>query len=292
MTRKNLCWYTIVCFLFMNVAACSSDDDYKEKSLEMPKTIKDDFDQRQPSSEIINFKSSRSDTIFEIKFIDINKNKGETFYADQKWKITIKEINEFSKLPKTVQNSFKKSEYADSNILDIVEISRDDIERSLYRLHFKHLAHNTPDVEHYTFMNDDGLILTTLNYKTNDDWMFPVLPKAHFDYIKNKYAGAEVRGYVNNSGYYEYFIIHNNIIKFVFFNGKVPTDRSFWKETSYELPIDSKIPENVMNVLNRIRIDDDFNYTNIYKIETSEGNAYSFMDSTHGYTIGEDVPLQ
>jgi len=71
------------------------------------------------------------------------------------------------------------------------------------------------------------------------------LPKDHFDFIAKKYSGAEIRGYINNSGEREYIILHGDTIKYVFFGGEVATDRMFWKETRYELSKDAVVPDNV-----------------------------------------------
>lgn len=110
-------------------------------------------------------------------------------------------------------------------------------------------------------------------------------------FIYKKYDGSEIRGYQNNGGYYDYFVLHNDTLKFVSFRGEVETDYYFWKETRYEISLDTKVPDNVARVLKRDN--PDFVYTNLYYIESPEGNAYFFQDKNDdrelGYTIAEDI---
>ena len=72
---------------------------------------------------------------------------------------------------------------------------------------------------------------------------------------------------------------------------RLKTDYYFWKETRYEISLDTKVPDNVARVLKRDN--PDFVYTNLYYIESPEGNAYFFQDKNDdrelGYTIAEDI---
>lgn len=135
------------------------------------------------------------------------------------------------------------------------------------------------------------MFLAVYTWTPNDPTWFVDLPKAHFDFIYKKYDGSEIRGYQNNGGYYDYFVLHNDTLKFVSFRGEVETDYYFWKETRYEISLDTKVPDNVARVLKRDN--PDFVYTNLYYIESPEGNAYLFQDKNDdrelGYTIAEDI---
>lgn len=160
----------------------------------------------------------------------------------------------------------------------------------LAEIQFFNLLNNS-HVEHYIFLNDDGLFLTKFTWIPNDPVNFVSLPKDHFDFISEKYKGAEMRGYVNNAGVHEYFILHEGSIKYVFFERKIATERDFWKETRYELSKDTKIPDNVAQRLKKNN--PDFTYTNLYYIEAKQENQYLFVDMNHdqelGYYIGEDT---
>lgn len=86
--------------------------------------------------------------------------------------------------------------------------------------------------------------------------------------------------------------LHNDTLKFVSFRGEDETDYYFWKETNGMKSVQiSKVPDNMARVLKRNN--PDFVYTNLYYIESPEGNAYFFQDKNDdrelGYTIAEDI---
>ncbi len=135
-----------------------------------------------------------------------------------------------------------------------------------------------------------GLFLSKFTWFPNNPKYFVDLPEYHFDFISEKYKGAEIRGYVNISDH-EYFILHEGKIKYIFFEEVSATEQSFWKETRYELSKDAIVPDNVAESLKKKDID--FTYTNLYYIETEQGNGYLFVDMNRdnelGYYVSENV---
>jgi hypothetical protein len=105
------------------------------------------------------------------------------------------------------------------------------------------------------------------------------LPHAeHFNFIAEKYKGAEVRGYINNMGSHEYFILRNNIIKYVFFSGESATEPGFWRETKYECTYSANPARYIEKKLYGCRCGC-IAYTNIYYSESGcPGNSYLFVD--------------
>lgn len=293
MKRTNYVYYVLVCMLLC-FTACDKDKSSIED--EIPAAIKSDFSTRYPSVKITAFQNL-SNGLDQIDFLDKEQNEASISYVNEIWKMTSTKINDIDQLPAEVQNTFRELRYYDPQNLEICKTERDGMEKSLYTLHFQYLWKGSEHMEHYVFINDDGLYLTTVRWKPNDTRWYPGLPKDHFDFIADKYKGAEIRGYMNDGGYHVYFILHENIIKFVTFRGEVATDREFWTETRYELSKDAKIPENVIKVLNQEK--PDFTYTHVYYVESKEGNSYLLQDKNRddelGYYIGEnrqpaDVP--
>lgn len=287
MKRLNYFYYILACVLFMGMlTACEKENQLEE---EIPVAIKSDFTARYPLSQIKTFRNY-SDGQSQLDFIDNEQNEASVWYVNDTWKITHTKISNIQQLPLKAQSTFKNSEYGNAQIIDIYKTERDGIDKALYTLHFQYQWKKTPNVEHYVFINDDGLYLTTFTWTPNDPRWFVTLSKDHFDFIAKKYNGAEIRGYINNSGEHEYIILHGDTIKYVFFEGEVATDRIFWKETRYELIGDAIIPDNVSKILKQNN--PDFTYTNIYYIESNQGNAYLFIDKNHdqelGYYIGEN----
>lgn len=287
--KRTACFYHVLtCMLLICITACDRDNSKIED--EIPTAIKNDFSERNPSAQI-RTAQTYSDDLYLIEFTDQEHNEAMTWYTDDTWKMTYTEIPDLQHLPAEVQNTFYTLGYGDAQNVEISKTERDGIAKALYTLHFQYRWKKEENMEHYIFINDDGFYLTKFTWIPNDTRWFPILPQAHFDFIAKKYNGAEIRGYVNNGGYFEYFILHNNTLKCVTLRGEDATDREFWKETRYELSIDTKIPENVTRVLEQN--DPKFIYTHLYYIESGEGNAYFFQDKNRdnelGYTIGENL---
>lgn len=273
----------------MFMTACD-DDEQLGNLKEIPSAIKEDFQERHPSVEVISV-DNWSDGTCEIKFIDNEKNEAIIKYINGVWKMTHTRLNDLNQLSPKAQSSFKESEYGYAEVLDIYKTERDKIERTLYTLHFKYHRKHIKDVEHNVFLNDDGVILKIYTSTFNDPTWFAELPVSHFDFIKGNYSGAEIRGYMNNGGYHEYFVLHDSIIKYVSFRGDSPAEREFWHETRYELSKDASVPVVVINRLKQQH--PDFIYTNIYCIESNEGNSYLFVDKNHknelGYYVSDGI---
>lgn len=286
MKQRNYLHDVFICMLFLCITACEKEKTSIED--ELPVAIKSDFSARYPSAQITHFQEY-SDNLGLIDFIDKEKNVASTWYADGTWEMTSTEINDMRQLPQKVQSTFYNLGYRDAQNIEIYKTERDKI-AGLYILHFQYRWKKVENMEHYVFINDDGLYLTTFTWTPNDTRRLAKLPKDHLDFIAEKYNGAETRGYVNNGGHHQYFILHKDTIKCVSLRGEVATDKGFWQETRYELSIETKIPEHVIKVLKQN--DPNFIYTHIYYIESEEGNSYLLQDKKRddelGYYIREN----
>lgn len=289
--KRTACFYHVLaCMLLICITSCDRDNSKIED--EIPAAIKNDFSERNPSAQI-KAAQTYSDDLYLIEFTDQEQNEAMVWYANDTWKMTYTEVKDLHQLPQEVQNTFYNLGYGDAQNIEIFKTERDGIAKGLYTLHFQYRWKKVENVEHYIFINDDGFYLTKFTWTPNDTRWSAKLPEAHFDFIATKYNKAEIRGYVNNGGYFEYFILHNDTLKCVTLRGEDITDREFWKETRYELSIDTKIPENVARALKHN--DPDFTYTHLYYIESGEGNAYFFQDKNRdnelGYTIRENSQI-
>ena len=287
MKRTNCVYYVLVCMLLC-FTACDKHNSSIED--EIPAAIKSDFSKRSPSAEITAF-NNHSNNICQIEFLDKEQNEASTWYDNEDWKMTYTQISDIQQLPFEVLSAFMDTQYRDVKNIDISKTERAGIDTGLYMIHFLYHRKNVENVEHNVFISEDGLLLSTFTWKPNDTRWFVNLPQDHFDFITEKYNGAEIKGYVNNAGEHEYFILHNDTIKYVTFGGTVSTDWGFWRETRYELNKNTKTPDNVATALTHI--DPDFTYTNLYYIESNDGNWYFFQDKTRdnelGYNIREDT---
>ena len=281
---------TLLAVLFVSFTACEKENEMEELTAEIPVAIKRDFNAKYPLATITSF-HAYSDSLNEIEFVNDQQNKATVWYDKNVWKFTYTKVDDLKQLPVKVQDSFRNSPYANASVQDIYKAERRGIKQPLYTLHFKYAIKKTPNVEHYVFISEDGLFIKTLNWRPNDPSWFVRLPQDHFNYIARKYSGAEIRGYVNNGGYNEYFILHEGKVKFVTFRGEKESDNGFWYETRYELGRDAVVPENVIAYLHKTH--PEFTYTHVYYIESPDGNSYHLQDKNHdqqlGYIIGEGI---
>lgn len=287
MRRVSICYYLLLCVFFISITGCGDSEQSVQKP-ELQVVIKNDFEKRYPSGSIASFLIYR-DNFCEIKFLDEDKNEAIITYVDEVWKITHTKIKDIDRLPSKVQKTFESSEYRGASILDVYRTDRDGIERSLYTLHFQFPWKDVEKLEHHVFINDDGLYLGMYSPEPNNPVWWANLPTSHFDFIAKRYEGAEIRGYINNWGSHEYFVLHKGVIKHVFFTGLDVTERVFWEKTEYELDINTKIPDNVSR---RLKSDNpEFSYTNVYYIEGYRGDAYLFVDENHPNNLGHNIPI-
>jgi hypothetical protein len=286
MRKKDFFYAVMACVLLAGATACSHDD--QEVKDEIPAVVQNDFSARYPAAKITSFRNF-PDGLHQITFLDSEENEGLTQYARDDWKMTYTKVNTFQQLPLPVQRTFKQLQYRDANIIEMYKTERAGIAKSLYTLYFRYPWKNVAEVEHYVFINNDGLLLSVFTWKPNNPNWFVNLSKDQFDFIAKKYDGAEIRGYINNLGDDMYFILHKGIIKSVYFGGDDSERSDFWKETRYELERDFAVPDNVLARLKQM--DPEFTYTKIYYIESRSGHAYSFVNKNSendlGYTIGE-----
>lgn len=285
--RLTNCFYWFgACLVGISLTACTPDDRLDEKNL--PEIIRRDFSNRAPLAEILHF-GYLPEELTQIDFRDAQHNPASAWYEGESWKMTHTKVNSISQLSAEAQHTFANSGYGDAHLLDIYKTEREGMEKSLYMLHFLYRRKQVSDLEHYVFINDDGLFLATFTWVPNDPCAMIRLSKDHFDFIAEKYKGAEIRGYINDGGRHEYFISHRDTVKYVFFGGEARADKGFWQKTTYELGKDTEVPEHVIRILNRLA--PGFTYTNLYYKESEEGNAYLFKDKNRadelGYSIAE-----
>lgn len=191
-------------------------------------------------------------------------------------------IENYQQLPQKVQNTFSKLKFKNVAIQSIYKTDRSQINGELYSFRIQRQIGTSNNVECDVFINGEGLLFEpSYTIHPNDPVNFWNLPESHFTFIKEKYPDSEIKGYVNNAGQHNYFICQEGLIKYILLIGEDETYNYFWRNTSYEIDIHSKIPENVLN-----HLDPNFNYTNIYRFENNESTQYLFVDGNSDDKLG------
>lgn len=283
----NNFYYVLISILLLCIISCSNDDQDDIKK-EIPLAIQNDFEKRYPSGSILSFVDYESGTC-DLKFLDDDKNEGECIYQNEIWKMSHIKMKDTNQLPSQVQNTFNDTQYNGVQLIDVYKTDRAGIERSLYTLHFIYPWHEIKDMTHKVLINDDGFYLDAVTSILNDPLSRPFLSIDHFDFIAEKYKKSEVRGYVNDEGIHRYIILHEGILKSIYFGTSDNSDRGFWRKTDYTLDVKVEVPKNVSDFLKNEY--PDFNYTDIVYIEEPDGDSYWFIDKNDSPEKGYIIPI-
>jgi len=283
----------LTCTLFILITSCI-EESRLDAEADLPQAIRNDFSKRYSAAEIIDVYGNTSSGWCQINFIDREQNLVSATYENETWAMAYTTIEHLCRLPVKVQQAFEQAGYVDAHTIEnIYKTERAGIERPAYTIHFLYRWKDSDNVTHNITIDEDGLLLDLVGYGYIDPRMGVtyILPESHLGFIAGRYKGAEIRGYVYDMGMHHYFILHGNTVKHVFFGGEIETDYRFWRETKYEISIDTAVPENVIEALKQM--DPAFTYTNLYYIESETGNAYHFENRNHkqnlGYQIGENT---
>ncbi|MDR1715194.1 MAG: hypothetical protein LBS20_05065 [Prevotella sp.] len=286
MKLKHLLFVAISLFLLFQ--SCSDDDTKINPENKIPETIQKDINSRFTKAEIKYYSIDDNDLIY-VSLIYANNNSAELIYKNNELDSEYRTITDLKDLPQVVQTAFNSLSIQGISDLKIYKTQRSYLKHDLYTFCFLQTTNKVTNLVYSIFINEDGIVLYTINNTTNDNVMLFPNYLTEFNYIEKNYKQADVRCQLNTGGYYILIIKHDGYTKFVSFDKNNNTNVVFWKETRYEVPLDYPIPANILVKLKDA--DPNFIYTSVTIIETSEGNRYSFVDKSKenqpGYIIGQ-----
>ena len=128
------------------------------------------------------------------------------------------------------------------------------------------------------------MVVKACTYKLNNAEYIGTIP-GDMEWITAHYKGSEVLGFVNDSGDDNYLIMHDGVLKSVYF--KTSRKGMTWKETCYPLPKGTTVPSNLLESLHADY--PDFTYTEVSIVETPDGIVYLFTDGNSPDRLGHYV---
>lgn len=287
MQMKGIFYLIFSGLLFLT--ACSKDDLSPEDKL--PLAVEKDFFQRFGDVPITsrNFFNGMNPKEIEINFTNKENNEASAYYVEDQWKLTITEIKDLNKLPAPVLSSFKSSPYGEispQKIENIECVERSELAHQLYDIKFTYPVKDVENLYHELLFNEDGYMFPVFNYQLNEQRWFKYLEEDQLEFIREHYAQADIRTFLNDMGNNSYLFLQSDTLKLIAFDN----DNS-WRKTTYRLSLDTAIPDKVEK---QLKADDpNFHYTEIYYTESPTGNAYTFIDGNSdvrlGYIIGENI---
>jgi len=218
----------------------------------------------------------------EILYQDLEGADHKCLYYSNVWQYDIEYIPE-EELDATLPLPVKKAFYSldfDGEIQLFPDwgdryyrIERRGFQHGYYEFLFHYLLENGSWYTSYALILEDGKVISANHDGHNNAEYFYDFDDA-LSFIRGRYQGCVPLGYTNEVGENLFFIEHEGIVKQVYFRNNYKQFDNIltaWKETIYSLPLDTTIPEDVLEQLPST------NYTELFYGETPySGNAYGF----------------
>lgn len=291
---KNSLFGLAICAT-LALTSCDSGNDVPVIQHTLPEVIAQDFNSRFQGYKIEDFyagtsfyRNGQQET--DIYSVDNEGNECFVTYLDNVWNQTVQTLPDMNQLPDQVRVQLYRhcAQAVENGFDEIMEISQNCIDGKYYILKYLQDTPLAKDCTHTLVIASDGTVLKLCTYYLNNPRdVYPVADDV--SWISKQYKGAVVLGYVNDMGDDNYIIMHNGMLKSVYFDTNNLETK--WKRTTYALPEGMSVPKEVLDTLHKL--DGTFTYTEVTVIEAPEGIYYSFVDGTKperpGHTIWHEV---
>ena len=258
--------------------ACDNDDEPEVNEVQLSPEAQKDIHTRFEGAIIKAVRRLQGDPTpgTEVDLVDIHGNEVSIFYQhSQDPSLTVTHFASFDNLPEPVKNAFMKSHYKDIDKQQIKNIECDDyavLNKKMYKLEFYANVGKWENRYTMTLFNEDGFMLPDYHLGEgliNDSWKFKVINMEEVHFIESHY-GKDIRAFNHDRGYSSYYVMDKDVLKYVRFRDHT------WKGTTYLLPESQEVPEDILKELYQTA--PDFEYTEIYLVETPNGQGYKFCN--------------
>lgn len=105
------------------------------------------------------------------------------------------------------------------------------------------------------------------------------------DFVRQKYPEATILAGINDSSGNVLYIKDKGVLKTVRFDYR-GSDEQTWSATIYRLEDYDKLPDTVLDEYAKYRVyHPDFNYSEVYRVETKDGIYYGLKSATTSLTV-------
>lgn len=298
MKRCKLILFLAVYSVVFSLTSCSSENENSPEGIFLAENISKDFNNRYNSFTIESVFTGSDfyhDSELEETYItctDTESNKCLVVYLEGIWNRTIRTFSDTRQLPYAVQERLESCLKEPAKVIDqIKEAEFAALNTKEYIIRYRQDTLQAKNCVHTLVTDDNGTILRLCTYSLNEpDNVYPLTE--NIGWIKQRYRGASILGYINDLGDDEFMVKHDGIMKTVRFRFNRNYDCN-WESTTYPLQPDSVIPTHVLERLQAIA--PNFSYTDVTVIESKSGTGYTFTDNSKadspGYTIGSGNDL-
>ena len=282
-------WLAVVALV---LTSCDSENVTPIDDKTLPETIDKDFHERCEDYTIKRV-YTRPEPYFDSgameTYVTSEDNAGNecvVVYVDNAWNRTVRMLSDIDQLPITVQYRLLtvNREAGNDEFLEIKEVSQASINGTYYILCYLQDTPKLKNLVHTLVIDSKGTVVKACTYKLNDAEYTGTI-SGDMEWISMHYKGSKVLGFVNDSGYDNYLIMHDGVLKSVYF--RISSKGTTWKETCYPLPKGTTVPSNVLDSLHADY--PDFTYTEVSIVETPDGIFYLFIDGNRPDRLGHYV---
>ncbi len=282
-------WLAVVALV---LTSCDSENVTPINAKTLPEAIAKDFHERCEDY-TIKYVYTAPEPYFDsgamathVTSEDNAGNECVVVYVDNAWNRTVRTLSDIDQLPLTVRYRLLSvnREARNDEFLEIKEVSQASINGTYYILCYLQDTPKLKNLVHTLVIDSKGTVAKACTYQLNNAEYTGTIP-GDMEWISMHYKGSEVLGFVNDSGYDNYLIMHDGVLKSVYF--RISSKGTTWKETCYPLPKGTTVPSNVLDSLHADY--PDFTYTEVSIVETPDGIFYLFIDGNRPDRLGHYV---
>lgn len=282
-------WLAVVALV---LTSCDSENVTPINDKTLPEAIAKDFHERCEDytiKRVYTGPEPYSDSGAIETFVTSEDNAGNecvVVYVDNAWNRTVRMLSDIDQLPSSVRYRLLtiNQEARNNEFWEIKEVTQASINGTYYILCYLQDSPKLKNLVHTLVIGSKGTVVKACTYKLNNAEYIGTIP-GDMEWITAHYKGSEVLGFVNDSGDDNYLIMHDGVLKSVYF--RTSRKGTTWKETCYPLPKGTMVPSNVLDSLHADY--PDFTYTEVSILETPNGIVYLFTDGNSPDRLGHYV---
>lgn len=294
---KRLIHFTYVVVMLIITSACDKyepDWDIFE-AYGVAEEIKTDFYERY-SEDVKVTNAVTSYNMSQVEFVDTDGLKCTAVYKGHTWMMTQKEYDKngfafLKQLPERIAKAYLgarfSKEYYGLDQSYVIEVTRRGFDKKAYEFKFVVFDENETSVlayrEYSVLIDEDGELLDVMPRTNSSIWWYDM--SSCVDFVRQKYPEATILAGINDSSDNVLYIKDKGVLKTVRFDYR-GSDEQTWSATIYRLEDYDKLPDTVLDEYAKYRVyHPDFNYSEVYRVETKDGIYYGLKSATTSQTV-------
>lgn len=231
-----------------------------------------------------------------VEFVDTDGLKCTAVYKGHTWMMTQKEFNKngfafLKQLPERIAKAYLRAgvskEFYEWDQSYVIEVTRRGFDKKAYEFQFVVFDENEfPKLayrEYFVLIDEDGELLDIRSRHNRSIWWYDM--SSCVDFVRQKYPEATILAGINDSSDNVLYIKDKGVLKTVRFDYR-GSDEQTWSATIYRLEDYDKLPDTVLDEYAKYRVyHPDFNYSEVYRVETKDGIYYGLKSATTSLTV-------